>query len=99
MSMSVEERIANVSNKELASSINGMIKDGCVKAIPTMECIVRAYRFDYSKTSVAEDDEILEDFFQRFVHCVTVTEAVETSSDCIISFAEKIVEKVLNERA
>lgn len=121
--MSIEERIAKVSNKELMDSVNFLIKEGWVEAMPAAECIVRSYGFDYKDTSMAEDDKIVEDFFRRFAHHVTITgeveeavkmqlilgiacdiailftslgETTEIPSERLITFAEKIVERVRN---
>lgn len=121
--MNIEECIASVSNKELAESVNYLIRSESVQAMPAVECIVRSYGIDYSNTSMSEDDIVIEDFFRRFAYLVTTRELVEEDvklhlvlgiacdiailftslgetteipSERLISFAEKLVERVQN---
>lgn len=128
--MTIEERIEQVSNRDIAEALASFDKE---EDSATLICshIIEAYGADWKTTTVKEDCEIINDFIGRFVWLfsmhqlheiseiqqrekmekmqqvlgiacdigiffTSLGETVEIPSERLISFAEKIVERVRN---
>lgn len=130
--MSVEERIEQVSNKEIAEALLLAAENGELKnSIDAGVVIVKAYGLDWTETGSKQDCKVIKDFFGRFAYVTamyglaeiaemqqrekvekmqlvlgiacdiailftSLGETTEIPSERLISFAEKIVERVQN---